>query len=302
MTFAEVRKAWDRFFFEPQSPLPIALFRILYGLCVTATVLLLHGDWLDWFGAHSWVSLATMKAVEPGIRINLFSLMPQDDRWIAAFFWIFLLFALLLTFGLWTRISSAVVFLCLTSIDQRNLFINHSGDTFLRVIGFFLVFAPAGAALSVDRLLRVRRGREGPEVPLRSPWAQRMIQFELALLYLISFCWKMKGDTWVQGTALYYVTHLHSMGRFPLPLWIQHPLLLKIGGWLILALELCLGTLIWVRRFRYPLLLMGLLFHLFIEYSINVPMFQWDVLTAYVLFIDPADLERAWNFIRRRTA
>jgi Vitamin K-dependent gamma-carboxylase len=264
--------------------------------------MLLHGDWLQWFGAHSWVSLTTIKAVEPGVRINLFSLMPQDDRWIAAFFWIFLGFAVLLTIGLWTRISSAVVFLCLTSIDQRNLFINHSGDTFLRVIGFFLVFAPAGAALSLDRLIRVRRGREGSEVLPRSPWAQRMIQFELALLYLISFCWKLKGNTWMQGTALDYVMHLHSMRRFPLPLWIQHPLILKIGGWLILALELCLGTLIWVRRFRYPLLLLGLLFHLCVEYAMNVPMFQWDVLTVYVLFIDPADLERALSFIRRRTA
>jgi hypothetical protein len=40
------------------------------------------------------------------------------------------------------------------------------------------------------------------------------------------------------------------------------------------------------------LLVLGLLFHLCLEYSLNIPMFQWDVLTAYVLFIQPADLER----------
>ena len=50
--------------------------------------------------------------------------------------------------------------------------------------------------------------------------------------------------------------------------------------------------LIWFRPFRYPLLVLGLLFHLSIEYSLNIPMFEWDVLTAYVLFIDPADLQR----------
>jgi hypothetical protein len=27
-------------------------------------------------------------------------------------------------------------------------------------------------------------------------------------------------------------------------------------------------------------------------------MFQWDVLTAYVLFIDPADLEGTWQYLR----
>ena len=290
MTLRRLRELWDDFFFTPQSPLPIALFRILYGICVSATILLLHGDWLNWYGVHAWVSLPAMRQVEQGTRINLFTVMPQDDRWIAAFFWLFLACALLLTVGLWTRLSSVAVFLCLTSIHQRNLLILHGGDAFLRIVGFFLIFAPAGAALSLDRLIRVRRGLEGPEIKPRAPWAQRMIQIELSLLYLTSFWWKMKGHTWLDGTALYYVTHLHSIARFPLPRWIQSAAILRIGSWFTLALEFSLGVLIWFRRFRYPVLLLGLLFHLSIEYALNLPMFSWDILTVYILFVDPSDL------------
>ena len=290
MTLRELRKLWDHFFFTPQSPLPIALFRILYGLCVSATLALLHADWLNWYGVHSWVSLSAMRQVEPGIRLNLFTVMPQDDRWIAAFFWVFLVCSLLLTAGLFTRLSSVAVFLCLTSLHQRNLLILHGGDAFLRIIGFFLIFAPAGAALSLDRLIRVRRGLEGREIKPRPPWAQRMIQIELSLLYLTSFWWKMKGHTWLNGTALFYVTQLHSIARFPLPRWIESAAILKFGSWFTLALEFSLGVLIWFRRFRYPVLLLGLLFHLSIEYALNLPMFSWDVLTAYILFVDPSDL------------
>jgi len=47
-------------------------------------------------------------------------------------------------------------------------------------------------------------------------------------------------------------------------------------------------------------LLMGLLFHLCLEYAFNLPMLQWDILTAYVLFIDPADLDRVWHAVRQR--
>jgi hypothetical protein len=292
MTLRELRKSWDHFFFTPQSPLPIALFRILYGICVSATLVLLHADWLNWYGVGSWVSLSAIRQTEPGIRLNLFAIMPQDDRWIAAFFWVFLACALLLIAGLWTRLSSVAVFLCLTSIQQRNLLILHGGDVFLRIAGFFLIFAPAGAALSLDRLIRLRRGLEGPEIKPRSPWAQRMIQIELSLLYLTSFWWKMKGHSWLDGTALYYVTHLHSIARFPLPRWIQSAAILKIGSWFTLALEFSLGVLIWFRRFRYPVLLLGLLFHLSIEYALNLPMFSWDVLTAYILFVDPSDLAK----------
>jgi hypothetical protein len=39
-------RAWNEFFFAEQSPTPIALFRILYGLLVIATLLLLRPDWL----------------------------------------------------------------------------------------------------------------------------------------------------------------------------------------------------------------------------------------------------------------
>ncbi|MBV9760799.1 MAG: HTTM domain-containing protein [Acidobacteriaceae bacterium] len=301
MTLRSLADAWNRFFFEPQLPTPVSLFRILYGCCVVATLLLLRPDWLTWFGVRSWATLATIRQIEPGMRLNLFTVLPQDDRWIAALFWLFLLSATCLTAGFLTRLNTVIVFLCLTSIHQRNLYINHGGDTFLRVAGFFLIFAPAGAAFSIDRLLRIKRGKEGADIEPKSPWAQRMIQFELALLYLTSAWWKSMGEPWVNGTALYYVTQLEEIRRFPIPNWIQHPVILKLGSWYALALESALGTLIWFKEFRYPLLLLGLLFHLCLEYALNIPMFQWDVLSAYVLFIDPADLTRLGNWLRERS-
>jgi HTTM domain len=291
-------QCFEDFLFLPQSPIPIALFRILYGICVCATVLLLRPDWLDWYGVHGWVSRSAVTVVEPGARLNLFAVLPQDDRWIAALCWIFLGFAILLTIGLWTRISSAIVFLCVASIQQRNLLITHGGDTFLRVAGFFLIFAPAGAALSIDRMIQVRNGKQPDEAAPQPPWAQRMIQFQLAFLYIVSFWWKLKGHAWLDGTALYYVTHLREVQRFPIPGWLKHPATLRLGSWLTLALEFSLGVLIWLRPIRYWLLLAGLLFHLCLEYAMNIPMFQWDVLTAYVLFLDPEDLKRLWRGIR----
>lgn len=294
--------AWNKFFFAEESPTPIALFRVIYGVIVSATLLLLRPDWQAWYGAHAWVSLPTMKELEPGTRLNLFAIIPQNDALIQALFWIFLVSALFLTVGFLTRLSSVAVFLCLVSIDQRNLFILHGGDTFLRIAGFFLIFAPAGAALSVDRLIRIWRGKEGAKIWPRMPWAQRMIQFELSLMYFVTFCWKVEGITWVQGTALYYVYNLDELQRFPLPSWFLHPLVLKLGSWFGLALEFSLGLLIWIKELRYYLLALGVMFHLFLEYSLNVPMFEWDVLSAYILFVDAADIERAWNWIRLRAA
>jgi len=302
MRLRSLVEAWDKFFFVPQSTTPIALFRFLYGLLVIATILLLRPDWLSWYGTHAWVSLPTVLKAEPGTRLNLFAFLPESDAWITALFWVFLGSAGLLAIGFLTRLNSLIVFLCLTSIQQRNLYITHGGDTFLRIAGFFLIFAPAGAALSVDRLIRIWRGKQDATSQRRSPWAQRMIQFELSILYFASFCWKVEGAPWRQGTALYYVYHLAGLQRFPVPSWFLHPAVLRIGSWSAVALELCLGLLIWVKELRYILLGVGLLFHLWLEYSLNIPLFEWDVLSAYVLFVDPVDIARIWGWVRFRVA
>ena len=288
-------RVWDEFFFAKQSPVPICLFRIIYGALVIATLLLLRPDWLTWYGVHGWVSLPTTLKLEPGNRLNLFAIIPQSDSWINALFWFALGSAVLLTIGLFTRINSILVFVFLTSIQQRNLYITHGGDTFLRLAGFFLIFAPAGAAFSVDRLIRIRRGKEPAVIEARRPWAQRMIQIQLSLLYFVTFLMKIKGAPWLQGSALFYVYHLDELKRFPLPNWFFKPIMLKLGSWSALALEFSLGVLIWVKDFRYVLLTLGLLFHLWLEYSLNIPLFQWDILSAYVLFIDPDDMVRLWR-------
>jgi hypothetical protein len=41
-------------------------------------------------------------------------------------------------------------------------------------------------------------------------------------------------------------------------------------------------------------------FHLWLEYSLNVPLFQWGILSAYVLFIDPKDVRHAIEWMRLR--
>lgn len=292
MTLRSAIDAWNRFFFAPQSPLSLCLFRIVFGAVIVINLLLLYPDWLAWYGPRAWTSLATMRLMEPGVRLNLFTVIPQSNAWIEGLFWTFLASAVMLAFGFLSRINAVFVFLCLTSLDQRNLYMLHGGDTFLRVAAFFLMFAPSGAALSIDRWSRFRRAKHRPEIQPKPPWAQRMIQFELSLMYFMTFWSKSTGAAWVNGSALYYVLHLDEMRRFPMPHWLQQPVFIRLQTWFTLALEFSLGTLIWFKELRYPLLLLGLLFHLTIEYSMNTPMFQWDVLSAYILFIDPDDLAR----------
>jgi len=295
-----IARAWNEFFFEPRSPIPIALFRIVLGLIVLIDAAMLRPDWLTWYGPRGLVSLATLQQLEYGPRINVFAILPQTDLWAYAVFYVLVVSALFLCAGLFTRASSIAVFILVASIHQRNLYIVHSGDTLLRCSLFFLMFAPAGAALSLDRLRNIWKGKEGLEIRPRAPWAQRMIQIELSLLYFTTFWSKTLGPAWVDGTALYYVYRLNDFHRFPMPEFLNNMALIKLQTWFTLVAEFSLGVLIWIKELRYPVLLLGVLLHLSLEYSINAPMFQWTILALYVTFLDASVLERAWSSIRQR--
>lgn len=292
-------EAWDRFFFEPVSPVPLAAFRILFGLLLLANSALLAPDLLVWFGESGPLPGEIARQAVGGLRIDLFRLLPMADGTAIALFAALNVALLGLTAGFATRLCSVAVFLLLTSFHHRNPFILNSADTFLRVASFFLMFAPAGAALSVDRVMRIRKGLEKPgEIAPRSPWAQRLIQLQLSVLYVATALYKAKGATWIEGTAVYYVFNLQEFQRVRLPALFFTAWASKFLSWSTLVIEGSIGTLIWVRELRYPVLLAGIGLHLGIELTMNIPLFEWTMIAAYALFVDAEHY--AWAHRRLR--
>lgn len=299
MTLRGFFRSWNEFFFKPQSPLPVCLFRIFYGLIVVADLVLLRPEWLMWYGPHSIASLATIRSLYRGPNMGLFQILPQTDFAINVFFWVFLLFALMLTVGYMSRFAAVAVYVCLGSIQMRNGYVLNSGDTLMLVCGFFLMFAPSGALLSLDHWLRVRRGRADAAAPLCSPWAQRMLQIQTAVVYFSTFWWKSLGVLWVNGTAVYYALRLEDFHRFPTP-GLHNLYLIKTLTWSTLLIEFALGVLVWFKELRYPVLIAGLCMHLGIEYAMNIPLFEWMAVATYVNFIYPEDFPRMRNWAQAR--
>jgi hypothetical protein len=304
MTFRRVLHAWDRFLFQPVSPVPIALYRIGFGILVILNLVFLLPDLNPFFGEQGMLPMG-----DPAVRylrtpgLNVLAWLPHRPFWLYALISIAMLAAVCLTVGLLTRFSAIVVFVCLASLHFRNPLIINSGDAFLRIASFYLMFSAAGRAISLDRWLRVRRGTEPPGEPAPvAPWAQRLIQIQLAIVYLSTVHWKLQGPMWVDGTAVYYAIRVRDYYRFPVPYLFDHLWTIKLMTWGTLLVEFAMGALVWFRDLRYPVLLAGLMLHLGLEYSMNIQLFQWVMLSAFVLFIEPRDLRRAtqWLATRRR--
>lgn len=77
------------------------------------------------------------------------------------------------------------------------------------MIAFYLVLAPSGAALSVDRWRRAKD--RFWEFPQRAPWALRLIQVQISVVYLSTVWSKVQGTTWNDGTAVSYALRMDAV-------------------------------------------------------------------------------------------
>jgi hypothetical protein len=60
-------------------------------------------------------------------------------------------------------------------------------------------------------------------------------------------------------------------------------------------------TLVWFKEVRYYVLLAAVVFHLGLDWSMNIPQFQFIMITALITFVDPSDLSALVDKIRLRS-
>jgi hypothetical protein len=273
---------WERFWFEPQQTSSLALFRIAFGLLVFAWTVTLIPNLYAFYGSDG--ILPKKPPSGPG-GWGLLGL--SDSRaWLLVVFVATLIAALALTVGLFTRLAAVVVWIGIVSILNRNGFVTNSGDGVLRDLAFYCALAPAGAALSLDRLRKVPD--RFWEFPARAPWALRLIQIQVSVGYLAAVWHKAQSELWNNGTAVSYALRIEDLRRLGMTAFVTHSVeltnLLTFGT---LAVELALGVLVWNRTARPWVLAMGVCLHLGIDSAIIVGFFSFAMLTAYLAFVPP---------------
>ena len=303
MTCRQLLDAWLNFWFAPCSPVPVCLFRLLFGALVLDAALFHIGpDVLDWYGPHGVTSANAVHHYwwlnEP--RFDIFLLSPDTESGVMFLWYIFVAAVICLFIGFKTRAAAIVVTLFLISMDNRQPFAINGGDSMMRILASYLIFAESGAALSVDRLIeRWKHPTFGRfSRPKRvAPWGQRMIQVQMSITYWSTICAKVNGAQWLDGTAVYYATRLDDMINHELPLY-DSLLFCKFLTYYTIFVEAAMFSLVWIRDLRYLVLAATMVMHVGIDYSINLPIFEWIFMTSFVTFIYPQDLARCMDFIK----
>lgn len=297
MTTLETLSAfWQSFFFAPESAAPVVLFRMAFGLIQVISALLLWGDLKQHFSPDSAVSLETIRKQYQGQRFSLFFWLPSTMATTYTLWALLLLSAVMLAIGFCTPVAAALLFLLLVSFHHRNPCVLNSGDTLSRLMAFLLVFSAAGSQLSVDAALRPLLWGDEQE-PLAAPWATRLMQLQVSIVYLRTVFWKLRGDKWRAGTAAYFPLMLQDYRRCLPPAWALSRPAIAFATWGTLVVEIAMGVLVWVREFRYPVILATFAMHLVLELLLNVQLFGWLMMATMLLFIFPEHAQQLCDWL-----
>lgn len=292
--WVRLRAGWERFWFAPQSTAPVEVVRVAFGLVATAWMLSLIPVLQPFFGPDGIIpdheltggawSLFTLVAGTPLIWV----------LWIAG-----LLGAVALTIGFQTRVAALVVFVVLLSVTRWAPLAFNAGDGLMRIVAFYVLLMPAGSAASVDRW---RVDREGMwSFPRHAPWALRLAQIQLSVIYLSTVWEKAGGALWRDGTAVSYAVRVSEVSRFPVPSVITgSPLLGEVATYGTLGAELAIGVLVWNRAARPWVLGLGVLLHLSIELTLTVGFFSAAMMTLYLAFLPPTRAEQLLSWVHHK--
>ena len=288
-------RAWHRFWFRPEPTSTLALVRIAFGLVVLAWTVALLPDLFAWFGADG-----ILPRQPEGVSGAWGPLGPAaSDGVLVAALVVLLISSACLVAGYRTRAAAVLVFLGLLAFQRRDPWVFDSGDGLLRVIALYLALSPAGAAFSLDR---ARRARDRFwELPARAPWALRLMQVQLSVVYLATAWTKMRGTAWNDGTAVSYALRVGDLERFPVPHFVTDSVAIaNLMTYGTLAIEIAIGVLVWNRRARPWVLGLGVALHLGIDYSMRVGFFTGAMFVLYIAFVPPETASRAVLAVRDR--
>ncbi|GAA4769657.1 HTTM domain-containing protein [Actinomycetospora chibensis] len=294
--WTRARDGWDRFWFAPQSTAPVEVLRIVFGVVATAWMLSLVPILDPFFGADGVITARQL----PAGGWTLFSLTLGTPMvwvmWLAG-----LLAAVALTVGFRTRVAALVVFVVMMSVTRSAPLAFNAGDALLRIVAFYVLLMPAGSAVSADRWWADRENMWS--FPRRAPWALRLAQIQLSVIYVSTVWEKAGGERWRDGTAVSYAVRIGEVSRVPVPSFVTDSLMLtQLATYGTLAGELAVGILVWNRTARPYVLAIGVLLHLSIELTLAVGFFSMTIVTLYLAFLPPERAEQLLAWVRDRVA
>ncbi len=289
--FAGLVSAWDRFWFTPTDPAVLCAIRAVTGFLLFWTHLVWSFDLLAFFGAEGWVP-PEMADRSQAFRLAFgFFDLTQAPWAIWTFHVLSLILFFMLMIGLFSRWVAVLSYLAAISYALHVTPGAFFGlDKINCLLVMYVMLGPCGERYSLDRLLRIRRGKVMADPDDVTPsWtanlALRLIQLHLCVIYLFGGLGKLQGEQWWTGQAIWFSVANVEYRSLDMT-WLANALwFAELLAHATVFFELFYCCLIWNRWARPWVLLTALGVHGFIALGMGMPEFALAMLVANAAFL-----------------
>ncbi|MCO5141832.1 MAG: HTTM domain-containing protein [Oligoflexia bacterium] len=280
---------WCFFWFGSKSEddlKKLSIFRILFYSVILFFYISRQADVLFFFSENGILPSSYMK----GLDIFKYhpSILPLlSDGMIIFLHIIFLILLFFCIIGFFTKSSTILVYFLHMMFINRNMGVMFGVDMISTFFLLYLCFAQTNAYYSIDKKIsKVRKDHNSI-----SHIAYRLMQIQLCVVYAYSGLEKLKGTRWWDGSAVWDVLTIGNMQRWDLSFVSSFPMLLAVSVYIVLLWEIYFPVLIWISKWRLPMLIFGVFMHLGIWLFMNLPTFGFMMISYYVLFLEKTEIE-----------
>ena len=304
--FRFIGAAWHRLWFARFDPLCMSVYRVSLGLLLIVYFIANFPNWERFYSADGILSLDT---VDP---------QRQNADWVTLFYWtegyipdmvfwvLGFIASIFFTIGFQTRICTIFLYVLIASMVHRNRMIVNGEDLTFRMVLLYSCFAPLNHVFSVDSWLRRRKAeRKGLSADRPQPmiWAVRLIQINVALIYVISLPNKLYDDpdAWLwEGSAIYLAMTSNMWSRWPWPEMFYGGFLSKLFTYGTVVVEGLFPILVWFKRPKLFAVAAIASLHLGIAVMLqNVTFFTLAMVCAFWVYVPSDSIRSGYAFIRR---
>ncbi|WP_217135757.1 HTTM domain-containing protein [Leucobacter chinensis] len=288
-----------------------SMLRILYGVGLLAMLLSSSAERaLLWGHASLWVD---PEAKRRGFHTFDFIFTKSSPvLFDIAFFGLILVVALFIV-GWRTRIMTFVLLVMLVSLQANNPYVLNGGDTLMRITLFFMLFANLGEFYSLDARRRAKQRRAGK---VTRAWLPAHVSnaahnaalilgcFQIIVVYVTSGVWKLLGDEWLDGTALFYALRLDVFMAYPMVnefIW-QSSLVIYVATFIALWVQTLFPLMLLWRPTRIFALASLIFMHLGIAVLLGLWPFSLAMIALDMLFVRDASWVSALAWVQRSKA
>jgi hypothetical protein len=201
---AGLTATWLRFWFEPADARPLAVVRMLAATLGLMLLWSYAGDLETWFGPAGMIPVETAAAARPAAAASPFDLARTAGGLRGLFAATVGAFLLLLV-GLATPVAAPLAAVLWAGLLGRGPMLAGPADDCLAVLLWCLAIGPAGACLSLDRLIGSCCGRAAPGPSWRARVSLGLVQVHAAAIAIAGLVAQLKGDVWWDGTAAWWL-------------------------------------------------------------------------------------------------